>query len=284
MFRRGEPWESVELATAVVGAQIHRERRLTSGTSQSGRQTTEGPRTPAWLWLLLIAGFGLIFWRFVPNNAGPNRPPAPQPLYPPIWASICVAVVGFSVLALVAWQWLRSLDPGVRRAEKRANEGDLDGAIADLREHIEEKGPTQTRLNALGTLLMRRDQWDEAAALFRKGEQMGELHKGICRANLGLALLKGGKPTEAISVLQDAARFGPQISALNCIVNLHMCLALAELNRWDEALEQFRGAEAAARGLRKGQSDVLNEELSRCRQKLEEHFRGRPNTESSGAT
>ena len=39
-------------------------------------------------------------------------------------------------------------------AQKRANEGDLDGAIAELREHIEEKGPTQIRLNALGILLM----------------------------------------------------------------------------------------------------------------------------------
>jgi tetratricopeptide (TPR) repeat protein len=251
---------------------------LKSRTSQGGRQTTEGPATPAWLWLLLIAGFGLIFWRFVPKRAGPNRPPAPVSL-PPFWASIVVGVVGIGILALLAWQWLRSLDPAVRRAEKRANEGDLDGAIAELREHIEEKGPTQIRLNALGILLMRREQWDEAATVFRDAEQIGEGNKGICRANLGLALLKSGKPAEAIPVLQDAARIGPQVSPLTCIVNLHMCLALAELNRWDEAEEQFRGAEGAARGLRKAQSDVLKEEFERCRQKLEQHSRGRPNTE-----
>ena len=108
---------------------------------------------------------------------------------------------------------------------RNANEGDLDGAIAELREHIEEKGPTQIRLNALGILLMRREKWDEAAALFRKGEQMGELQRGICRANLGLALLKGGKPAEAIPVLQEAARIGPHVTPMTCIINLHMCLA-----------------------------------------------------------
>ena len=71
---------------------------------------------------------------------------------------------------------------------------------------------------------------------------MGELQRGICRANLGLALLKGGKPAEAIPVLQEAARIGPHVSPMTCIINLHMCLALAELNRWDEASEQFHGA------------------------------------------
>jgi tetratricopeptide (TPR) repeat protein len=184
-----------------------------------------------------------------------------------------------AMLALLAWQRFRNLDPGVRRAEKRASEGDLDGAIADLSEHIEEKGPTQTRVNALGILLMRRERWDEAAAMFRKGEQIGEFNKGICRANLGLALLKGGKPAEAIPVLQDAARIGPQRPALTCIIKLHISLALIELNRWDEAEKQFRRAEAAAHRLRKAQSDLLKEEFERCRQKLEQHSRQQPNTE-----
>src|SRR5262249_52334800 len=143
---------------------------------------------------------------------------------------------------------------------------------------------TQTRVNALGILLMRREQWDEAAAMFRKGEQIGESNKGICRANLGLALLRGGKPAEAIPVLQDAARIGPQAPTLNCIIDLHMSLALAQLNRWDEAEEQFRAAESAARGLRKSQREVLKEDLERCRQKLEQHFRERPSSEGLAET
>src|SRR5215831_15342342 len=35
-----------------------------------------GSPTPPWLWLLLIAGFGLIFWHFQPKNE------APVPYYP----------------------------------------------------------------------------------------------------------------------------------------------------------------------------------------------------------
>jgi tetratricopeptide (TPR) repeat protein len=193
-----------------------------------------------------------------------------------IWISIAVPAVVICMVAILAVQWIRNFDPGVRRAEKRASEGDLDGAIAELREHIEEKGATQIRVNALGILLMRRERWDEAAAMFRKGEQLGESSKGICRANLGLALLKSGKPAEAIPVLHQAASIGPQGPPLNCIINLHISLALAELNRWDEAEERFRAAENAARSLRKSQRDVLKEELERCRHKLEQHSRALP--------
>jgi predicted Zn-dependent protease len=233
---------------------------------------------------LLIAGFGLIFWQYVPKRAGRNPPPAPVHA-PLIWVTILLPVlVVIGLVALIAVQWLRNFDPGVRRAEQRAREGDLDGAIAELREQIEEKGSTQLRVNALGILLMRRERWNEAAAMFRKAEQMGESSQGICRANLGLALLKGGKPSEAIPVLQEAARIGPQGPPMKCIISLHMSLALADLNRWDEADEQFRAAEAAARGLRKSQRDVLEEELERCRQKLEQHARAQPRAEGLAET
>jgi tetratricopeptide (TPR) repeat protein len=219
---------------------------------------------------MLIGGFGLIFWQYVPRRGGPNPPPAPAHV-PLMWVALPIVAVFIGVVALLAVQWFRNFDPGVRRAEKRASEGDLDGAIAELREQIEEKGSTQIRVNALGILLMRRERWDEAAAMFRKGEQLGESSKGICRANLGLALLKSGKAAEAIPVLQEAARIGPQGPPLNCIINLHLSLALADLNRWEEAEERFRAAEGAARSLRKSQRDVLTEELERCRQKLAQH-------------
>ena len=211
-----------------------------------------------------------------PEGAGPNPPPAAISW---IWWPIFAGVVVIVVRALAAFPFLRNFDRGVRRAEKRAQEGDLDGAIADLREQIEEKGLTQIRVNTLGILLLRRERWDEAAAMFRKAEQIGKSNKGVCRANLGLALLKGGKPAEAIPVLQDAASMGPHALPLTCIVNLHMSLALAELRRWDEAEEQFRCAEDAARGLGKAQCAVLKERLDQCRQKLEEHSREKPKLE-----
>jgi cell division protease FtsH len=40
-------------------------RRPAGGRKPNG---TGGSPTPPWLWLLLIAGFGLIFWQFKPNN------------------------------------------------------------------------------------------------------------------------------------------------------------------------------------------------------------------------
>jgi predicted Zn-dependent protease len=179
---------------------------------------------------------------------------------------------------LVAFQFFRGFDRGVRRAEKRAQAGDLDGAIEDLREQIEDKGPTQARANALGLLLMRREHWAEAAASFRKAEEIGEF-KGVCLANLGLALLKGGKPAEALPVLQDAAHTGPQVPAMTCVVGLHTALALAELSSWDEAHEQFRVAVEAAGGLSKPQRAALEKEIEQCRQKLEQKPREKPKPE-----
>ncbi len=253
-----------------------RERRLSSGKSNVGRNAPQAQPTPAWLWLLLIGGFGLIFWQFVPRRDRPKPPPAPVS-----WVTVTVfpAATIIVIGSLVAWLYFRIFDRGVRRAEKRAQEGDLDGAIADLREQIEEKGPSQDRVNALGIFLMRKERWDEAAMMFRKAEQIGTHFKGVCQANLGLALLRGGKPADAIPALEEAASIGPHTPPLTCIVSMHMSLALADLGRWDEAEEHFRRAEEAARGLRKSQLAALKGDLDKCRQKLEQHSREQPKPE-----
>jgi tetratricopeptide (TPR) repeat protein len=248
---------------------------LVSGTNKGDRQVSQAQPTPAWIWLVLIGGFALIFWQFTPKRPGAQPAPAPTSW---IWLLVFVPAV-VVVVALVALQFIRNYDPGIRRAEKRAAEGDLDGAIADLREQIEEKGPKQNRVNALGIFLMNRERYDEAAAMFRKADAMGEPNHGACRANLGLALLKGGKPAEAIPVLEEAGRTGPQLPVLICVINLHTALALAELLRWDEADERFRRAEDAARLLRKTQRAALEKEIEQCRQKLEQHSAEQPKPE-----
>jgi tetratricopeptide (TPR) repeat protein len=243
--------------------------------TMSNRQAPQQAPTPPWLWLLLVGAFALVFWQFVPKNGRPN----PRPVFASqTWVLLFVGAVVVWLLVVVAVQFFRNFDPGVRRANKRALEGDLDGAIQDLREQIEDKGPTQTRANALGLLLMRCERWAEAAAVFRKAEEIGKF-KGVCRANLGLALLKGGKPDEALPVLEEAARVGPQVPAMRCIIGLHSALALAELSRWDEADEQFRVAEEAAGGLRKADRAALNKEFEQCRQKLEQQPREKPKPE-----
>ena len=225
-----------------IGAEQQVSSRLTRANRPASHQST----TPPWLWLFLISSLGLIFWKFVPKHEGPNPPPAPTSR---TWVLALVVALIVGVLAF-AITFFRLFDPGVRRANKRALAGDLDGAIEDLREQIEAKGPTQVRANALGLLLMHRKLWAEAAVLFRKAEEIGG-SKGVCQANLGLALLKGGKPEEALPVLQEALRIGPQAPVMTCLVGLHTCLALADLGRWDEAHEQLRVAQEAAGGLSK---------------------------------
>ena len=216
----------------------------------------------------------MIFYQFVPTNGRPNPRPVltfPGLVAPFGWRGRCLdSRVRLSVLP--------TFDPGVRRANKRAQAGDLDGAIEDLREQIEDKGPTQVRVNALGLLMMHRERWAEAAALFRKAEEIGKSN-GVCQANLGLALLKGGKPDEALPVLQEALLIGPQVPVMTCLVGLHSALALAELGRWDEAHEQFRVALEAARGLRKAERAALEKEFEQCRRKLEQQPRDKPKPE-----
>jgi len=227
-----------------------------------------GKARPAWLWLVLIIGFGLIFWSFRPRSAKVGGlPPAPE-VTPRITLVICGGFFALLV-AVVAFQVIRAYDLGVRRAEQRASAGDLDGAIADLREQIEHKGPTQRRVNALGVLLTRCERWDEAAAPFRAGAALHGV-QGVCQANLGMALLKGGKPEEALSVLQDAARIRPQAPVLLCLVGLHTAGALAAQGRWDEAEQHFLGATAVARTLPKFQRTLLEQDFEQLRLKFEE--------------
>ncbi len=51
--------------------------------------------TPPWVWLLLIGGFGLIFYQFVPKREGPNRPPAPpfEPWLLLLWIGPQISVI-----------------------------------------------------------------------------------------------------------------------------------------------------------------------------------------------
>jgi tetratricopeptide (TPR) repeat protein len=243
--------------------------------TKANGQAPQQPDRRSRLRLLGICGLCYIFWIFVPKREGPNPPPAPT--FRTSWL-LWVALFFFICILAFAIPFIRNFDPRVRRANKRAVAGDLDGAIEDLRELIEDKGPTQARASALGLLLMQHEHWAEAAALFRKAEEIGG-SKGWCQANLGLALLKGGKPAEAIPVLQEALQIGPKVPVMTCVVCLHTCLALAELGRWDDAHAQFRAAEEAAGGLRKAHRAAFAKDLEQCRQRLEQQPQDKPKPE-----
>ncbi len=223
---------------------------------------------PAWLWLVLLIGFGLIFWSFYPRPAKVGGLP-PAPAVTP-WTTLVTWGGLFTLLvAGVSFQVIRAYDLGVHRAEKRAKAGDLDGAIADLRGQIEQKGPTQRRVNALGLLLTRCERWDEAAATFRAGVALQGV-PGVCQVNLAMALVKGGKPAEALRVLEDAGRIPLPAPVLVCLVGLHTTEALAALGRWDEAEQHFLGAATLGRMLPKFQRQPLEREFEQLRRKLEE--------------
>lgn len=86
---------------------------------------------------------------------------------------------------------------------------------------------TQNRVNTLGILLLDSKRWDEAAAQFRKAEELDAV-KGVCRANLGLALLEAGKADDALPMLQEAGRLQGRIPAIDALLTLHCCHALTE--------------------------------------------------------
>ena len=224
------------------------------------------PAKPPWLWLLLILGFGLVFWLYAPAKPpGANPPPTAHfPIFLLTLGAVCLYVC-----VMIAVAFFRSYDSGVRRAVKRAGTGDLAGAIEDIRQQIEVKGPTQNRVNTLGLFLLKHESWAEAAASFRKAAELGAA-KGVCQANLGLALLKDGKPAEALPILEEASRIGPNDPVFRSLVFLHISLALAELGRWEKALEHFRVAEEIAAGLGKAQRAALAKSLDEGRRKLEQ--------------
>jgi tetratricopeptide (TPR) repeat protein len=251
------------------------EQQLSSGMINTIRPAPDRRVTPLWVWLLMLLGFGLIFYLFAPEREGPNPPPGPaSQLSLLLW--IVAPVV--ALILLFAIRFFRHFDPGVRRANKRAQAGDLAGAIEDLREQMEDKGPTQVRANTLGLLLLQRERWAEAAAFFRKAAEFGKA-KSVCQANLGLALLNGGRPEEALPVLEEALHLHPQTAVMTCLISLHTCRALAELGRWDEAHEQFRLAEEAAGTLREVDRAALGKAFRKCHQKLEQQPRDKPKPE-----
>jgi Flp pilus assembly protein TadD len=260
---------SVAVSITIVAAVRWGQRRLCGQARDADAEADKPIRTPAWLWLLVFAVFCLFLWVEV------RKPPAQRGagglLSPTLPVIVLVAPVVFVALVIL-YLFARGYDGAVRRAQKLADAGDVDGAISDLQELIETKGPTQTRVNVLGILLLKRDRFNEAAALFRKAEELGDF-KGVCRMNLGVALIRGGRAEEAIPVIEEAARVGPKVPVMQCITSIHLARAMADLDRWEEARRYFVDAENTAGTLSKRNRDAMNDELEQVRVKLA----GQPN-------
>ena len=127
--------------------------------------------TRPWLRLLLLFRLYFIPWYFAPKRDWPQTQ-----LSPNTWLSLLLSFVGLVVwIVAFAIRSFRTMDPGVRCANKRALSRDLDGAIDHLREQIEDKGPTHVRAEAVGFLrlnfmmIARRERFEERKQGVRSG-------------------------------------------------------------------------------------------------------------------
>jgi tetratricopeptide (TPR) repeat protein len=168
---------------------------------------------------------------------------------------------------LVVWLSLR--DRSALRTINQANAGDLQARIGEVRREAEKEGLSALRANALGCLLMQRNEWDEAIKMFEEAERLG-LDRSIVGSNLGLALMLSGKPNMALPVLEQAARANPNEIVSQC----NLCLVLLDLGRSEEAskqlsrIEQLRKQRRVLLAVAPSKRSQIDQAIGNCRAQL----------------
>ena len=152
-------------------------------------------------------------------------------------------------------------DRQTSRLVARANRGDREGAIADLRAEIESRGRSATRMRDLSVLLMAQGRWEEAQETLRDVELAVEEEGWVLNAR-GLVHWKLGRLDEALKDLEDARRLSPADLSLAC----NSCHVLADAGRLEEAGEQLGLAE----GLEKRTFYFAKSDRIRAREMVEE--------------
>jgi tetratricopeptide (TPR) repeat protein len=232
--------------------------------------------TPAYVWIFLIAIVALITYLIAPRH-----PKAGPPLQSNIW--LAVGGLGFAALFLILvvglflLNYFRYRDVVCVRALKRAKEGNLEGAIRDVREAIDVQGETSQRLNCLGILHIDKGDYQEALKLFSMAADLGSsIHRQVAVVNQALALRKLGRPDEALPLIEEVRAELPQDFVVLC----NHCLTLAELGRMDEGREVLALVQALPKVLffskaaRKSHDDLLTE----CTERLS----GKPAPKAGG--
>jgi hypothetical protein len=234
----------------------------------------------AWLYLVLLGGFFLVFWNFLPKRvpAGADVPPPPANSRLTLGVLLILAapaVLFLLFLAYVLWRMRRNYDPAASRALEKANAGDVEGAIAEVQTLVQAKGMTGPRATALGVLHFIREEWDEAARWFEEAERLG-VDKQSCAMNKAMIRHKSGHPEDALPVLRSLWEKDPS----NTVAGCNLCQVLVDLGRVDEArsvlveVDRRRkqsiplGADARAK---------LDRLVEECRARLE----GKPKTDLS---
>ncbi len=172
-------------------------------------------------------------------------------------------------LWLTLWLPVRLTEPDVLRANKRDREGDVDGAIRELREAIEAKGPSVRRLDALADCLLKQERWSEAYKVLLDLGGRKPLHHRL-RGRKALALWEMGQPEAALAMFERPTGREPERLPDICTY----CQVLIDLGLYDRAWDQLWRAErrfyqTAGKG---PEAPNHRGSIDACRARLAEHF------------
>ncbi len=148
----------------------------------------------------------------------------------------------FGVLALyglspwLAFLWKNRVG---LRALRLSQQGDTEGGIQMLQEHLERGGPSGRIYYYLALLFAVKHDWEESLRMAEEAERLEGMTPEILGAK-GMALWKLGRGSEAAPFLRECALQSPNSLFAAC----NYGRLAAELGEWDEAREMLRRAEA----------------------------------------
>ena len=232
----------------------------------------------AFLPLVTIALSALVFRTLVPPHARIYLTPLP-PLSRVLttnlqWWLLLAGLALIVYLLIVFGRWFErwSTDPVVWRAREKVKQGDVEGALRDVSEVIETKGPSPSRLEALADCLLKQERWSEAYKVYLDIEKLRP-RSGYLYGGKALALWKMGRPEASLEVFEH--RVGASPVDLNDICTY--CQVLIELGQFDKSWDQIRRAELRFYRLPLSEADNQNhrESIDACRARLAKHFRAK---------
>jgi tetratricopeptide (TPR) repeat protein len=255
-------------AFAILAILIHLAYRRHHQFGSARPTAAAAVTSPGWLRAMMIVVFLAIFTSFDPLGRRGGVPPTVGQIV--AWGMVSfVAMMALQIAILVVYAYATRYDRLSAQAHKRAREGDLDGAILELQGDVEARPPTANRLNGLGLLLLRREDWETAHERFRQALDL-EPKRPEFRNNLALSLIELGRASEAEPMLSALAETFPRDPV---IVQNH-ARGLIALGRLDEAEARLIQAEAAmARGgpyRNKGLREEIRKALAKNRVRLSE--------------
>lgn len=141
-----------------------------------------------------------------------------------------IILIGVLLLAIYASVKYRK----TRQALKLAQKGDVDGAIALIRQAIQERPDSPDLWNTLSILLIQRESYEEALSALERAEALGNA-EWVTATNKALVLWKLSRLEEAL----DANTVECQRNPKNLIAAINQCHILYELGRTDDARKQL---------------------------------------------